>query len=97
MVLFVGSYSFLLPTALAQHEHPVGDSTKLGKVNFPVSCDPSVQQQFSSAVAMLHSFWYEKASETFAAVAEKDPGVWHGVLGDRHDLLPSDLASARPG
>lgn len=22
---------------------------------------------------MLHSFWYEKASETFAAVVEKDP------------------------
>jgi hypothetical protein len=42
-------------------------------VNFPVSCDPSVQPQFSNAVAMLHSFWYEKASDTFAAVVEKDP------------------------
>jgi len=61
-----------VPPAVAQHEHPAGDPTKLGKVSFPVSCDPAVQPQFNSAVAMLHSFWYEKASETFAAVAEKD-------------------------
>jgi len=73
VVLFVGVYSVLVPTAFAQHEHPAGDPSKLGKVSFRVSCDPSVQQQFSSAVAMLHSFWYEKASETFAAIAEKDP------------------------
>jgi tetratricopeptide (TPR) repeat protein len=72
-VLFVGVCSAFGSPAFAQHEHPAGDPTKLGKVSFPVSCDPSVQPQFSSAVAMLHSFWYEKASETFAAVAEKDP------------------------
>jgi tetratricopeptide (TPR) repeat protein len=72
-VLFVGVCSAFGSPAFAQHEHPAGDPTKLGKVNFPVSCDVSVQAQFTSAVAMLHSFWYEKASETFAAVAEKDP------------------------
>ncbi len=73
VVLFVGAYCLFLPVALAQHEHPAGDTARLGKVTFPVSCAPSVQQQFSSAVAMLHSFWYEKARETFGAVAEKDP------------------------
>ena len=73
MVLLVGVFAaFVVPTA-AQHEHPAGDAGKLGKVNFPVSCEPSVQPQFSNAVAMLHSFWYEKASDTFAGVAEKDP------------------------
>ena len=66
VVLFVGAYCLFLPAALAQHEHPAGDTARLGKVTFPVSCAPSVQQQFSSAVAMLHSFWYEKARETFA-------------------------------
>ncbi len=73
MVLLVGVCAAFVPPAVAQHEHPAGDTGKLGKVSFPVSCDPSVQPQFSSAVAMLHSFWYEKASDTFAAVAEKDP------------------------
>jgi hypothetical protein len=66
-------YFVLAPLAGAQHEHPAGDPSKLGKVNFPASCDASVQPQFASAMAMLHSFWYDKAKETFAAVAEKDP------------------------
>ena len=73
MVLFVGVCSGFGSPAFAQHEHPAGDPAKLGKVNFPVSCDASVQDQFTRGVAMLHSFWYEKANETFAAVAEKDP------------------------
>ena len=73
MVVFVGMYFAVGSSAFAQHEHPAGDPTRLGKVNFPVSCDASVQAQFTSAVAMLHSFWYEKANQTFAAVAEKDP------------------------
>ena len=73
VVLFVGAYSLFLRAGFAQHEHPAGDTARLGKVTFPVSCAPSVQQQFSSAVGMLHSFWYEKANETFAAVSEKDP------------------------
>src|ERR1700676_2764380 len=73
IVLLVGVCAAFVPPAVAQHEHPAGDPSKLGKVSFPVSCEPSVQPQFSSAVAMLHSFWYEKASDTFAAVAQKDP------------------------
>ena len=73
VVLFVGACSVFAPHVVAQHEHPAGDPTKLGKVNFPVSCDASVQPRFASAMAMLHSFWYDKAKETFAAVAEKDP------------------------
>jgi hypothetical protein len=72
-VLLLGMCAAFVPHAVPQHEHPAGDPTKLGKVTFPISCDPSVQPQFSPAVAMLHSFWYEKASDTFAAIAEKDP------------------------
>src|ERR1700720_4468493 len=56
-----------------QHEHPAGEPEKLGKVNFPVSGDAAVQQQFNRAVAMLHSFWYERAEQEFAAIAQKDP------------------------
>src|SRR3984885_3169317 len=74
MVLLVGVCAAFVPPEFGQqHEHPAGDPGKLGKVSFSVSCEPSVQPQFSSAVAMLHSFWYEKASDTFAAVAQKDP------------------------
>jgi tetratricopeptide (TPR) repeat protein len=98
-VLFVGVCSAFGSPAFAQHEHPAGDPTKLGKVNFPVSCDVSVQAQFTSAVAMLHSFWYEKASETFAAVAEKDPtcgmAYWGIAMSYYHPIWqppgPADL------
>ena len=82
-VLLVGVCVAFLPLAVAQHEHehPAGNPEKLGKVTFPVSCDASVQPQFTSAVAMLHSFWYEKASTTFVAVADKDPACGMAFWG----------------
>src|SRR5215831_4450241 len=74
VITFSCATAFVTPAfAQHEHEHPAGDVGKLGRVNFPVSCDPSVQPQFNSAVAMLHSFWYEKANETFAQVAQKNP------------------------
>ena len=82
-VVLMAVYAAFAAPAVAQHEHehPAGDPSKLGKVNFPISCDPAVQPQFSGAVAMLHSFWYEKASETFARVAEKDPACGMAYWG----------------
>ncbi len=99
MVLLVCVCAAFAPPAVAQHDHPAGDPGRLGKVNFPVSCDPSVQPQFTSAVAMLHSFWYEKASDTFAAVAEKDPkcgmAYWGIAMTYYHQIWqapgPADL------
>src|SRR5215469_5526864 len=88
---------------IAQHEHPAGDPGRLGQVNFRVSCEPAHQSQFSSAVAMLHSFWYEKASETFAAVAEKDPtcgmAYWGIAMTHWHQIWvepgPADLKAGK--
>ena len=99
MVLLMGVCAAFVRTAVAQHEHPAGDPSKLGKVSFPVSCEPSVQSQFSSAVAMLHSFWYEKASDTFAAIAQKDPtcgmAYWGIAMTHYHQVWqapgPADL------
>jgi hypothetical protein len=58
----VGSVATTVIPSFAQCDHPAGDPTKLGKVNFPVSCDPALQAQFNNAVAMLHSFWCEKTA-----------------------------------
>jgi hypothetical protein len=68
-------------TEAAQHQHPAGEPGKLGKVNFPVSCDAALQTQFNGAVAMLHSFWYEKASAAFAEIAERDPACGMAYWG----------------
>jgi hypothetical protein len=80
-VVLVGVCAVFDVSVAAQHEHPAGDPAKLGKVSFPVSCDANVQAQFNSAVAMLHSFWYEKASDTFAAVAANDPACGMAYWG----------------
>src|SRR5437660_11554528 len=50
-----------------------GDLRAAGKVEFPISCTPSVQSEFSRGVALLHSFFYEEARRVFASVADRDP------------------------
>src|SRR6266550_4135106 len=50
-----------------------GDLRAAGKVEFPISCAPSVQSKFSRGVALLHSFFYEEARRVFTSVAERDP------------------------
>jgi len=50
-----------------------GDLRAAGKVEFPVSCAPSVESEFSRGVALLHSFFYEEARRVFTSVAERDP------------------------
>ncbi len=50
-----------------------GDLRAAGKVEFPISCAPSVQSEFSRGVALLHSFFYEEARRVFTSVAERDP------------------------
>jgi tetratricopeptide (TPR) repeat protein len=44
-----------------------------GTVDFPVSCTPAVQAEFTRGVALLHSFFYEEARRIFTDVAAKDP------------------------
>src|SRR5689334_17740293 len=53
-----------------QHEHGAGE--KVGQVHFPISC-AAAQVDFDRAVAMLHSFWYEKAGDAFAEIARRNP------------------------
>ena len=73
--LFRTSLGLLLIVPLAPsqeiHDHPA--PAKLGKVSFQVSCSPAVQSQFNKGVALLHSFAYSAANDTFHAVAAQDP------------------------
>jgi hypothetical protein len=56
-----------------QEVHIHNPPEKLGAVAFPVSCAPSVQQQFNRGVALLHSFAYRPAEAAFRKVLEQDP------------------------
>ena len=64
----------IAPRVAAQEEehHHHGDDEQLGSVTFPTSCSPDVQKSFERAVALMHSFQYQQASEGFDDVAAKD-------------------------
>jgi len=55
-----------------QHDHgtPAG---RLGTVHFVTSCAPSVQEEFDRGMALLHSFWFSAAIESFGTVLKEDP------------------------
>ncbi len=50
-----------------------GDLRSAGNVNFPITCKPDAQAEFSRGVALLHSFFYEEARRIFTGIAERDP------------------------
>jgi len=55
-----------------------GAPEKLGRVSFPISCIPAVQDPFGRGVALLHSFVYTAAEEAFQAWPNWIRGVpWH--------------------
>ena len=104
--LFRTSLGLLLIVPLAPsqeiHDHPA--PAKLGKVSFPVSCSPAVQSQFDTGVALLHSFAYSAANDTFRAVAAQDPRCamahWGAAMTYYRQiwdppLVPGTLATAQ--
>ena len=100
--LFLGATLTLLFCSLAlnaqapeQHKHEMGE--KLGRVNFTVSCNEAAQQQFTRAVALLHSFWYNEAEKGFAEVTRVDPkcgmGYWGIAMSSYHPVWAPPVAS----
>src|SRR5919107_846866 len=67
--LSVGVRGFALQE---QHDHgnPEG---RLGTVHFATSCDKAVADTFDHGVALLHSFWFSAAIDSFNIVLKTDP------------------------
>src|SRR5213082_2430632 len=85
--------------AQAPGEHD-GHAQQLGRVRFATSCDAAAGTEVERGVAYLHSFWYEKAAETFAAAAAADSGCamafWGQAMSVLHPLwTPPSSADAR--
>ena len=66
----------------------------LGKVNFPNSCSPAVQEQLQTAVAMLHSFFYSAAKRSFEEIAVQDNNCVIAAWGFASILMNNPLAGA---
>jgi tetratricopeptide (TPR) repeat protein len=95
-VLLILLVIFPLSRAQETHNHPAPE--KLGKVSFPVSCTPAVQEQFDRSVALLHSFAYAAAEHAFHSVAEQDPrcamAYWGMAMTYFHQLWEPSLDPA---
>ena len=63
-----------------------GNGQRLGDVHFATSCNASAQSDFNFAVALLHSFQFSRAIESFNAVLEEDAtcaiAYWGIALSD---------------
>src|SRR6185503_5485327 len=51
---------------------PAQSADRLGKIDFPNSCSPAVQDKLLRGIAMLHSFYYSAAQRAFEEVAADD-------------------------
>src|SRR5437762_4221603 len=75
--------------ACAQHGDMHGH--KLGKVEFPNSCNPAVQDKFLRGVAMLHSFYYSAAQKAFEEVVAEDNSCAIAAWGYASTLMLNPL------
>ena len=88
----------MLPSTAAQEAHNHGMPERLGKVSFPTSCIPAVQEKFDRGVALLHSFAYSAAENTFQEIAQLDPQCamahWGMAIAYFHQLWDPPIAAA---
>lgn len=87
--LAISSCFLLSATAsTAQHgEHGAIPANQVGSeyVSFSTSCSPAVAAEFNRGVALIHSFWFSEAINTFNGVLHDDPecaiAYWGIALG----------------
>src|ERR1700682_5190050 len=66
--------SVCLAIAQANHsEQAPAAAPQLGQVNFPTSCSAQAQSLVETGAALLHSFQYQQADQTFSEAAKRDP------------------------
>jgi hypothetical protein len=87
---------WLLPLWLsAQEEHVHNVPEKLGTVSFPISCSPAAQPMFNRGIALLHSFAYKPAEDTFRGMSKQEPvcaiAHWGVAMAQFHQLWDPPL------
>jgi tetratricopeptide (TPR) repeat protein len=80
--------------AAAQEDH--AHDGAVGRVRFPTSCSAAVQPVFERGVAMLHSFWFEQAHQTFAEAATAEPACAMAHWGAAMTLLGNPFTGVSP-
>lgn len=83
------------PLSAQDHDH-AGDAGRLGRVEFPTSCNAQAQPLVERGVAMLHSFWFDQAQQTFQQAAAADPRCAMAPWGVAMTLLGNPFTNASP-
>lgn len=71
----------------SESEETAGPSEEMGEASFSISCAPEAQSEFNRGVALLHSFWFAPAIESFNRVAELDSTCAMAYWGVAMSLL----------
>jgi len=70
-----------------EHAHDGAHGEQIGRVTFATSCRPDAQARLERGVALLHSFWYEKAADSFRGAVAADSSCAMGYWGQAMSLL----------
>ncbi|MBI4540348.1 MAG: tetratricopeptide repeat protein [Gemmatimonadetes bacterium] len=81
----------------AQHAHGAPQEYRLGSVQFPVSCSAEAQPRFERGVAMLHSFWFPEARQSFQSAADADANCAMAYWGIALTYLGNPFAGVMAG
>jgi tetratricopeptide (TPR) repeat protein len=84
------SLSASLAMAQANHSEQSPATPQLGQVNFPTTCAAKAQPLIETGVALLHSFQYQQADQTFSEAAKRDPKcalAYWGKATSRYEQL----------
>ncbi|HEY6185837.1 MAG TPA: hypothetical protein VIW67_26580, partial [Terriglobales bacterium] len=65
---------------------------QVGKIEFPNSCSPAVQEKLLRGIAMLHSFYYSATQKAFQEVAAEDDSCAIAAWGYASILMLNPLA-----
>src|SRR6187431_3028637 len=92
VVIFPGFFDAGTQQTLAADTKPLsaGDLRKSGTVRLDVTCAPEVREDFLTALALLHSFFYDEAHNRFQDIARRDPAcamAWWGVAMTKYQQL----------
>jgi Tfp pilus assembly protein PilF len=78
------------PVFAAPRRNATWPADQLGSVNFPTSCNAAADAKVKTGVALMHSFQYQQARETFEQAAAADPKCavahWGAAMTHYHQL-----------
>src|SRR5436190_13923850 len=96
MRLLIAAAAIFASSAFAHDDDAASATQKLGKVNFPSSCNPKVQQKVTRGVAMLHSFWFPAGEALFQEIAAEDPDCAIAAWGFASILINNPFVGITP-